>query len=88
MGSGCSCGPGFPGLQLNDFEQQILDYLRSKHGTAVGNSIADLLKALGRESSAFSRDAQKRLLVDLQRSLDSFDELHGVTPGAGFSRRG
>lgn len=82
LGAGCACGLG--GLQLGDFEQQILDYLRAKHGGRVGASVAELLRGVAKSGD---RKAQP-LLADLTRSLDSFDELHGVTPAAGSSRRG
>jgi hypothetical protein len=79
MGAGCSCGPGFASLQLHDFEQQLLDYLRAKHGDLVGDSMVELLRKLSKEQPPQA----KALLQDLGRSLDSFDELHRISPGAG-----
>jgi hypothetical protein len=79
MGAGCSCGPGFASLQLQDFEQQLLDYLRSRHGGIVGTSMVELLRSLSKTEAPEG----KALLRDLARSLDSFDELHRISPAAG-----
>ena len=95
-----AAGPGSPGstscsaraapaasaseLCSYDFEQQLLDYLRSKHGSLAAGSIAELLRDIAKTGSNQARP----LLEDLARSLDSFDELHRVTPGAGSALRG
>jgi hypothetical protein len=84
LGAGCACGVGFGALKLGDFEEQILDYLRSRHGDLAGDSIAGLLSGIAKSGSEKARP----LLEDLARSLDSFDELHRVTPGAGSALRG
>jgi hypothetical protein len=84
MGAGCSCGPGFASLQLKDFEEQLLDYLRGRHGEIVGDSMVELLQRISKMPAA--RD--KALLQDLARSLDSFDELHRISPGAGCAPPG
>ena len=84
LGAGCACGVGFGALKLGDFEQQILDYLRSKHGSISGDSIAGLLQGIAKTGD----DGARPLLEDLARSLDSFDELHRLTPGAGSAPRG
>ena len=42
FGSGCSCGVGSGTLRLQDFEPQILDYLRTKHGDTGYTAIAEL----------------------------------------------
>ena len=77
LGAGCACAPGFGGLRLGDFEEQVLDYLRTRHGSAVAaESIATLLHALARGDCEMPQAAQKALLADLARTLDSFDELH------------
>ncbi len=83
FGSGCSCGVGV-GVRLQDFEQQILDYLHARHGAAAveragyregeAGSVTALLRAIATQGA--SDDGHLALLVDLQRSLDSFDELH------------
>ena len=84
LGAGCACGVGFGAVQLGDFEQQLLDYLRSKHGSLAAGSIADLLRDIAKTGGNPARP----LLEDLERSFDSFDELHRVTPGAGSALRG
>jgi hypothetical protein len=83
FGAGCSCGVGM-GVRLQDFEQQILDYLHAKHGaTAVeragyrqgeAGSVTALLRAIATQGAGNGGHAA--LLADLERSLDSFDELH------------
>jgi hypothetical protein len=84
LGAGCACGVAFGALKLGDFEEQLLDYLRSRHGGLPGGSIAGLLQGIAKSGGGEART----LLEDLERSLDSFDELHRVTPGAGSSLRG
>ncbi len=73
FGAGCSCGLGVAGLRLVDFEPQILDYLKTKHGVTGFGGIPDLLRSI-----VTQREGNERLplLADLERSLDSFDELH------------
>jgi hypothetical protein len=74
FGAGCSCGVGFTNLRLRDFEPQILDYLKTKHGVAGFAGVAELLRSIATKSDAPGRPLE--LLADLERSLDSFDELH------------
>jgi len=76
FGSGCSCGVGFGNLRLQDFEPQILDYLRAKHGDTGHTAITELLRAIATQDSEKESGARLALLADLARSLDSFDELH------------
>ena len=83
-GAGCSCGAGVASVRLQDYEQQILDYLRERHGAIVGDSMVELLRKLCRGPTA----GAKALLADVERSLESFEELHRISPGAGSSRRG
>jgi hypothetical protein len=73
FGGGCSCGLGFASLSLRDFEPQILDYLKTKHGAGGFAGVPDLLRSIVKEGE---REGQLALLADLERSLDSFDELH------------
>ena len=82
-GAGCSCGAGIA-LRLQDYEEQILGYLRERHGEAVGTSIVELLRTLSERKIP----GGNALLRDLERSLESFEELHRISPGAGSSRRG
>jgi len=74
FGAGCSCGLGVAGLRLADFEPQILDYLKTKHGVSSFATVPDLLRSIAtrRQESG----TELALLVDLERSLDSFDDLH------------
>lgn len=76
FGSGCSCGVGFGNLRLQDFEPQILEYLRGKHGDSGHRAITELLRAIATQDSGKKSSARLALLSDLERSLDSFDELH------------
>ena len=73
FGSGCSCGLGF-GLQLQDFEPHILDYLGKRHDIGKVTSVPDLLRSIAKEGDG--KGERLALLADLSRSLDSFDELH------------
>jgi hypothetical protein len=83
FGSGCSCGVGV-GVRLQDFEQQILDYLHARHGAAAvegagyregaTGSVTALLRAIATQSAG--KGSHLALFADLERSLDSFDELH------------
>jgi len=84
LGAGCACGVAFSALKLGDFEQQLLDYLRSKHGSLSVDGIVGLLQGIAKTGD----DRARPLLEDLERSLDSFDEVHRVTPGAGSALRG
>jgi hypothetical protein len=74
FGAGCSCGLGFASLSLRDFEPQILDYLKTKHGVGGFAGVPDLLRSIVKEGDG--NNERLALLADLERSLDSFDELH------------
>jgi hypothetical protein len=74
FGAGCSCGAGFGSVQLADFEPQILDYLKTKHGVGGLASVSELLRSIVKEGQ--EGDRRLALLADLERSLDSFDQLH------------
>ena len=86
FGSGCACGVGFGNLRLQDFEQQILDYLHEGHGAAAiepagyrereTGSVTALLRAIATQGTVEQSAGQLALLADLERSIDSFDELH------------
>ncbi len=75
FGSGCSCGVGFANLRLADFEPQILEYLRTKHRVGGFAGVPDLLRSIVKQSEE-QHGGQLALLADLERSIDSFDELH------------
>ncbi len=76
FGSGCSCGVDFANLRLADFEPQILEYLKTKHGVSGFSSVPDFLRSIVKQSEGEKHGGQLALLADLERSLDSFDELH------------
>jgi hypothetical protein len=71
-------------VRLQDFEQQILDFLHARHGAAAvagagykegeSGSVVALLRTIATQRE--DDRAQLALLADLARSLDSFDELH------------
>jgi len=76
IGAGCVCGPGLAGVQLADFEAQVLEYLGSRHGGVSASSVAALLSDIAKGESAVPVGEREPLLADLARTLDSFDELH------------
>ena len=92
FGSGCSCGVGSGNIRLQDFEQQILDYLHAKYSAAGAAALIDLLRegagyrsgVAGSVTALLRAIATQRegdgkplaLLADLARGLDSFDDLH------------
>ena len=75
FGSDCSCGAGV-GLRLQDFEQQILEFLHKRHGDSGHATIPELLRAIATQDPGKTSSPRLALLDDLERSLESFDELH------------
>jgi hypothetical protein len=74
-GAGCSCGVAAPAVGVQDLEDQILEYLRGKYASARNMaSVAALLRAIAAQPAAESL----AVLADLERTLESFDELHRV----------
>ncbi len=84
MGGNCSCGLGAGALPIAEFEQQILDYLDSKHGLrsragyerGKSGSLATLLQSIARDASEAQSTQWLSLLDDLDRTLESFGEAH------------
>jgi hypothetical protein len=76
LGAGCACGPGFAGMQLGDFESQVLEFLRSRHDGVSSSGIAGMLADIAKGESAVPAGEQGALLADLARTLDSFDQMH------------
>ena len=75
IGAGCSCGFAGGSLRVEEFEQQILEYLAGKHSAARPSaSLADLLRSVARQPGGVP--GALSLLDDVKRTLDSFDELH------------
>lgn len=68
FGAGCSCGAAAISVRVQDYEQDILAFLRKKHGVQAA-SIAELLKSMARSGA-------RAVLEDLERSLDSFESAH------------
>jgi hypothetical protein len=77
LGAGCSCGVGPGSVPVADFEQDILAYLRSRHGGSVGDrlDLAHLLRAI---ASGQGGAGSAALLNDLEQSIESFERAHRV----------
>jgi len=73
LATGCSCGVGVSNLRVQDFEQDILEFLRGKHGDGYSQkTITDLLSDIARTNDAQARE----LLKDLEGSIESFEQQH------------
>jgi hypothetical protein len=72
LGGGCSCGVASSGLRVQDFEEQILDYLHARHGGRFA-SVSELLTGIAKNP----QHGSAQVLQDLQRTLDSFEQQHG-----------
>ena len=92
LGSSCGCGAGGVSLQLIDFELDIVDYLEDAglrsgiaeveaffkarpKSEATGLPLQTLLEDLERDE--FAPAASEWLLGRLEKTLNSFAELHG-----------
>jgi hypothetical protein len=73
LGAGCSCGAGTAAVRVQDYEQDILGFLRTRHDRAAG--AADLSALLG-AIAKHAAPGDAALLEDLERSIASFEELH------------
>jgi hypothetical protein len=73
--AGCSCGAAATSVRVQDYEQDILAFLRGRHGVEAG-SIRELLTAVA------SSGKTAALLADLERSIDSFESLHRAGGGS------
>ena len=71
LASGCSCGVAVPNIRVQDFEEQILDYLHGRHGGSW-KSIGDLLGNIARNTEP----AGAAIVQDLQRTFESFEQQH------------
>jgi len=70
---GCSCGVGISSVRAADFEQDILEFLCTRHGAAWRSaSIGGLLARIARDNDA----AAGPLLADLESSIQSFEQQH------------
>ena len=80
------------GVQVQDLEINILDYLFGKYGSASAvaamlrdnarhkegeaGSLAALLQAIARREVAVPIELQTRVLDDLNQTIESFDQMH------------
>ena len=71
LAAGCSCGVAMPNVRVQDFEEQILEYLHGRHGGSW-KSISDLLSGIARNTE----EAGPAILQDLQRTFESFEQQH------------
>ena len=71
LAAGCSCGVGATDLRVQDFEEQILEFLQGRH-QVTAPTIADLLSGIAKTGG----DASLAVLADLERTLDSFEQQH------------
>jgi hypothetical protein len=71
LSAGCSCGVAVPGVRVQDFEEQILEYLQGRHGGSW-KKISDLLAGIARGTEP----AGAAMLEDLQRTFESFEQQH------------
>ena len=84
MGGNCSCGLGAGSLRIEEFEQQILDYLDGKHALrglagyerGKSGSLSALLRAVAKDAAQAQSAQWLSLLDDLNRTLQSFEEVH------------
>ena len=71
--AGCSCGAAATSVRVQDYEQDILAFLRGRHEVQAG-SITELLTSMGRQRG--SGGESLLLLADLERSIESFESAH------------
>jgi hypothetical protein len=76
MGGNCSCGLGAGSLRIEEFEQQILDYLDGKHALRERGSLSALLRSIMTDAAQAESGDKLSVLDDLKRTLESFEEVH------------
>ena len=67
--AGCSCGAAATSVRVQDYEQDILAFLKGRHGVEAG-SIRELLTGVAKSGKTLA------MLEDLERSIDSFESAH------------
>jgi hypothetical protein len=91
IGSGCSCGIGGVVVALEDFEQDIAEYLQAEADRLDRHDALKVLEELARHGDQWSISkllgglaqlgdnpgAGTFLVERLARTLDSFEKLHG-----------
>ena len=92
MGGNCSCGLGSPSVRVEEFEEQILDYLDSAFGARDASIAGGLRERAGYERGkggslsallrSITADAQPQspewlsVMDGLKRTLESFEQAH------------
>lgn len=80
LGAGCSCGAELASVPVTDFQNDILDYLRNRHGAALAQlratGLADLLRAIANASPDAAGFGP--LLRDVEQSIESFEATHRI----------
>jgi len=71
--AGCSCGAAATSVRVQDYEQDILAFLRGRHNVQA-RSVTELLTSMGRERGSDAKALP--LLADLERSIESFESAH------------
>jgi hypothetical protein len=71
LSAGCSCGVASSNVRVQDFEEQILEFLQGRHGSKAA-SITELLTGIARSGG----EGAMALLSDLERTIDSFEQQH------------
>ena len=70
LGAGCSCGAPALTVRMADLERDVLDYVGIRYPAARStSSIAALLRDM-------AAAPDENLLADLERSLESFENMH------------
>ena len=85
MGGNCSCGLGGASVRVEEFEQQILDYLDSAFGRGGDATIGRTIREAGNVSAllrsitvgAQPQSAEWLSVLDaLDRTIESFEQVH------------
>ena len=63
-------------MRIDDFEQQILDYLKTKYAWVKSDRIVSLLREIASGTAREEAGQLLGLLADLNRTFESFDDLH------------
>lgn len=76
LAAGCFCGTDAGALPVKSFEGDILSFLYARHGEQPYTTLSEMLIAMARERDEAGAGVQLALLGDLERSIESFSELH------------
>jgi len=91
LGQGCICNMNSVTLQVNDFEQDITEYIINKHShnehfnkwmdkhinvsQSTNGTVLEILKQI--VISPLEKRLAQELLEDIDRTISSFEKLHG-----------